>query len=291
MVIKKRAEKRDTESNRNVPDPTHLVEEEETAGEMSVRSGGASYKPVGAILAGLSVLRYMASVPSPEPLSKITRNVGLNPSTCLNILRTLAAEDYLMFEPNSKLYSMGLGVLELVNGALAQGGDLRAVRAATDLIANAEDVTVTLWRRVPPDQIVLVLQSLPMSNLTIKLNVGQQRPLLVGATGRVMAAFSRLTEQELAQLFQQTKPAHRVSFREFMIDLERTRERGWATSEGHYTDGAAAIAIPVLGDSDEVLYAFSATMFSGQYSPQRAEALAAELARPAALLRSALPYL
>jgi DNA-binding IclR family transcriptional regulator len=255
------------------------------------RPGMLSYKPVGAILAGLSVLRYMAAASGPLPLSRITRDLGLNPSTCLNILRTLANENYLIFDPQSKLYSMGLGVLELVSGALAQGGDMRAVRALTDLISSAEGVTVTLWRRVQRDRIMLVLESLPASNMSIKMNVGQRLPLLVGAAGRLMAAYSNLSEPELSEQFQQIRLGHRQTFREFMDEVNVARERGWATDEGHYTVGASSVAVPVLNERGEAIYAFTATMFSAQYSLDRAELLATELARPASLLTSALPYM
>lgn len=255
------------------------------------RLGQLSYKPVGAILAGLSVLRYMAAAASPLPLSRITRDLGLNPSTCLNILRTLANENYITFDPQSKLYSMGVGVLELVSGALAQGGDMRAVRAVTDLISSAEGVTVTLWRRMQRDRIMLVLESLPSGNMSIKMNVGQRLPLLVGAAGRLMAAYSSLSEEELGVQYQQIRLGHRQTFREYMEEVELARVRGWATDEGHYTVGAASVAVPVLNERGEAIYAFTATMFAAQYSPERAELLAVELARPASLLTSSLPYM
>lgn len=255
------------------------------------RPGMLSYKPVGALLAGLSVLRYMAAATTPLPLSRITRDLNLNPSTCLNILRTLANENYLIFDPQSKLYSMGLGVLELVSGALSAGGDMRAVRALTDLISRSEGVTVTLWRRVQRDRIMLVLESLPTNEMSIKMNVGQRLPLLIGAAGRLMAAFSSLSEEELNEQYRSIRLGHQQSFREFMDEVELARERGWATDDGHYTVGASSVAVPVLNDQGEAVYVFTATMFSAQFSAERAELLAAELARPAALLSASLPYM
>jgi len=259
-------------------------------GDVQARPGMLSYKPVGAILAGLSVLRYMAAASGPLPLSRITRDLDLNPSTCLNILRTLANENYLIFDPQSKLYAMGLGVLELVSGALAQGGDMRSVRAVTDMIATTEGVTVTLWRRVQRDRMMLVLESLP-TGMSIKMNVGQRLPLLVGAAGRLMAGFSALTEEELSEQYRSIRLGQSQSFREFMQEVETARERGWATDEGHYTVGASSVAVPVLNERNEAIYAFTATMFSAQYSLERAKQLANELQRPASLLSSALPYM
>lgn len=252
--------------------------------------GMLSYKPVGAILSGLSVLRFLANAPTPMPLSRITRELSLNPSTCLNILRTLVDEDYVIFDPQSKLYSMGLGVLELVSGAMAQGRDMRSIRAVTDHIASAETVTVTLWRRVQRDRMMLVLESLPADNMSIKMNIGQRLPLLVGAAGRLMAAYSDLSEAELAQQFKQVRLERGQPFREFMVEAREARERGWAIDEGHYTVGAASVAVPVLNEKDQAVFAFTATMFQAHFSMERAEMLAHELQRPAQLLASALPY-
>jgi DNA-binding IclR family transcriptional regulator len=284
-------DREESETMLNAPEIAEESADRAAVADSAQRPSSLSYKPVGAILAGLSVLRYMAAASGPQPLSRITRELGLNPSTCLNILRTLANESYLTFDPQSKLYSMGLGVLELVSGALAQGGDMRAVRAVTDLISSAEGVTVTMWRRVQRDRIMLVLESLPSSNMGIKMNVGQRLPLLVGAAGRLMAAYTSLTEEELSQQYQLIRLGHHQSFREFMSEVEMARSRGWATDEGHYTVGASSVAVPVLNERGEAIYAFTATMFSAQYSPERAELLAAELARPAALLASSLPYM
>jgi DNA-binding IclR family transcriptional regulator len=250
-----------------------------------------SYKPVGALLAGLSVLRYIAAAPSPLPLSQITRDLKLNPSTCLNILRTLTQEGYLIIDPHSKLYSMGLGVLELLGGALAQGGDFRAIRSITDSIALSERVTVTLWRRVKRDRKILVLESLPVGEMSIKMAVGQRLPLLVGAAGYLWAAYSNLTEEELSDQFRQIRLERRPTFRDFMDEAQRSKQRGWAVDDGQYTAGTTSVSVPVLDEKGEAVFAFTATMFSMQFKPERAETLAREMARPAALLSSALSYL
>jgi DNA-binding IclR family transcriptional regulator len=250
-----------------------------------------AYKPVGAILAGLSVLRYLADISSPVSLTRITKDLKLNPSTCLNILRTLIAEDYVVFDATTKLYSMGLGVLELLGGAVAGGRDLRALRSLTDAISASESVTVTLWRRVRRDRIMLVLESLPNDTISIKMNIGQRLPLLVGAAGRLMAAFSDLSEAELADQFKLIRLESPMKFNEFMAEVKAAREKGIAIDIGHYVKGAATIAVPVLDNQGDAPFTFSATMFADQYTPERGAAIAEQLKRPAVLLASALPYI
>jgi DNA-binding IclR family transcriptional regulator len=267
--------------------------ETKTKSYSTVQTAGMqlSYKPVGAIVAGLSVLRYLASTHSPVPLSRITKDLRLNPSTCLNILRTLIAEDYVVFDSRSKLYAMGLGVLELLGGAVAEGSDLRAVRALTDSISSAQSVTVTLWRRVRRDRIMLVLESLPAGTLSLKMNVGQRLPLLVGAAGRLMAAFSDLTEAELSEQYDSVRLARPMSFASFMAEVAAARDGRMALDIGRYVTGAATIAVPVLDHREHAAFVFSATMFAEQFTPERGAALANELQRPAKLLAAAVPYI
>lgn len=267
----------------------HIVAEPQEAAGARVR--GSSFKPVGAVVAGLAVLRYLAASPTPIPLSRITRDVGLNPSTCLNILRTLAQENYVSFDPNSKLYAMGLGALELVSGVLAHGGDLSSVRMLMDDISREEGATVTLWRRISNQRIMLMLESLPAGNVSIKMNIGQRLPLLIGAAGRLMAGFTSMSEAELKQEFRTMRLEQPMSFKEFQAEVSEAVERGFATDESHFFMGTSSVAVPVLNTEGEATFALTATVFAGRFTPKWAAHMAERLKKPAELLATAQPYL
>lgn len=252
---------------------------------------GSNFKPVGAVVAGLAVLRYLAASPTPTPLSRITRDVGLNPSTCLNILRTLTQENYVSFDPNSKLYAMGLGALELVSGVLAHGGDLSSVRMLMDDISREEGATVTLWRRISDRRIMLMLESLPAGNVSIKMNIGQRLPLLIGAAGRLMAGYTKMSDAELRQQFKSLRLDHPMTFKEFQSEVSEAVERGYAIDESHFFAGTSSVAVPVLNSNDEATFALTATVFAGRFSDSWAAHMAQRLTRPAELLATAQPYL
>ncbi len=251
----------------------------------------SSYKPVGALQAGIAVLRHLSAASGSQPLSRIARDVKLNPSTCLNILRTLVQEGYALFDPETKHYSIGVGVLELMSGALGHAGDMRDVRAAMEMISNIENVTITLWRRIRRDRKMLVMETLPPGNMSIKMKPGWRLPLLAGASGRVMAAYTRLSEEELSEQYQQVRMEKRPPFREFMQQAMTVRQTGYAVDNENYTIGATSVAVPVLDGQGEAALVLSATMFSAYFSPERAEILAQELRRPANLLTASMPYL
>jgi DNA-binding IclR family transcriptional regulator len=252
---------------------------------------GASSKPVGAVLASLTVLRHLAQAPTPLPLSRIARDLSINTSTCLNILRTLARENYVSVDRHAKLYSIGLGVLELASGALSRGGDLSGVRSLLDAISQAEGATITLWRRLSDERMLLVLETLPAGNVGIKMSIGQRLPLMIGAAGRIMAAYSHLPEAQMRRQFDDLRMDEPISFDAYMLQAREAVTRGWAIDDGNYSLGTSSVAVPVLDRGGTAVFALSATVFSARFSLDWAERLAALLAKPAALLASAQPFL
>lgn len=252
-------------------------------------------KPVGAVLNGLKILRFLSRTATPVSLTQIVQELEINTSTGFNILRTLVQEDYVRFDPQGKVYSIGLGVMELVRGAAAVAGDINAVRPIMDRIAREHNVTVTLWRRITTDRMVLVLEALGTGNMRIKMSVGQRLPLMIGAAGRVMVGRAGLSQDEMRRQFASLRWDHPLSFEEFMAQVDEATERGWGLDDENYALGTASIAVPVGGDrggeGGGPLMAVTATMFASQCSPERAARIAAALDEVTRALAPALPYL
>lgn len=75
------------------------------------------------LVGGLSVLRYLAAAQTPVGVSRIARDLELNPSTCFNLLKTLVHEGLAVFDETTKTYSVGLGLLALAKGTLERWDD------------------------------------------------------------------------------------------------------------------------------------------------------------------------
>lgn len=75
----------------------------EAAGE----SSRPPVKLVGAVVSALDIMRFLAQADEPLRLAQISRSLGLNNSTCFNILRTLELEGIVEFDRLSKLYRAG----------------------------------------------------------------------------------------------------------------------------------------------------------------------------------------
>jgi P-type E1-E2 ATPase len=72
------------------------------------------------------IMRYLSEAGSPARAITIARSLSINASTCFNILRTLALEEVVEFDPLSKTYTPGLGLTRLVENFLAEADALHS---------------------------------------------------------------------------------------------------------------------------------------------------------------------
>src|ERR1700678_2188388 len=66
-----------------------------------------------AIARAVAILRLLGKCDAPVGVQAIARELGLVPSTCLYVLRALAAEEFVSFDADTKRYSLEAGVLTL----------------------------------------------------------------------------------------------------------------------------------------------------------------------------------
>ena len=255
---------------------------QKSAGDVPLTAGHADLprpkgKRVGAAANTVAILRHLSRQSQPVKLSEIARDLGINPSTCLSILHTLAQDDFVNIDHNTKRYEVGLGVFELANSSSALRRDITAARPLLERVANALGVTVALWRQIAPAQKILVLAATGPGQTRIHLALGQRPPLLYGSGGRVYAAFGGLRESALRSQFARIRHDKSLSFREFMKQVAETRERGWSADVGSHISGIAAVGVPVFDTQGRLLMACTAIMWIEQYSERFAQQIANDL--------------
>ena len=75
---------------------------------------------VPAVSRAAAILRLLGRSSEPVGVQFIARALSIVPSTCLHILRTLVAEEFVSVDPVSKLYALNAGVLMLARQWLGQ---------------------------------------------------------------------------------------------------------------------------------------------------------------------------
>lgn len=245
--------------------------EEDTGSATRGRSaGGVMVKPVAN---AIRILRYLAQTAAPERAADIARHLSINPSTCFNILRTLVAEDVIDFNPLSKMYSVGLGLAKLVDQLMTQGHRIELARPVMEDLAARFQVTVTLWRRMGLDRIVLVSSVASPTALRIDMPAGQRLPLLMGASGRLFVGQLGWSEDVARAEFENIRWSRPISFDTYWREVSRAKRRGWAADDGYFANGILAIAAPVRDPAGAIALTISAVMIRGSHNEAGIEAI------------------
>jgi DNA-binding IclR family transcriptional regulator len=247
--------------------------------DSSDASTGVTVKPV---VNAIRILRHLTASGSPERAADIARELAINPSTCFNTLRTLVAEEMLDFDALSKTYTTGLGLAKLVEQLVTQGQRLEIVRPLMQEFAAAHHVTVTLWRRMGNDRIVLVSSESSPGDLRIDMAIGQRLPVLMGASGRLFTARLGLDDERLRAVFDNVRWARPLSYRDYQRQVADASTNGWALDDGYFSAGILAVAAPVNDRAGAIAYAVSAVTFRGQHAGAEIERLGQSLCKAAA---------
>jgi len=203
-------------------------------------------RPVPAVSRSIAILRLLGSEKQGLGVKAIADQLGLVPSTCLHILRVLVDEELVRVDPGTKRYSLGSGMISLAKSVLEKGGFVRLVQPALDRLAATHGVTA-IGVEVTPGQNVLVL-ALSQSSQPFRLHidVGSEFSSLVSATGRLMAAYSGETWQQLRKKFRNIPWENPVSFETWKQQVEEVRTRGWSIDRDNFVNGVTAIAVPIF---------------------------------------------
>ena len=236
------------------------------------------------VVNAVRILRYLGELGSPARAITIARALGLNASTCFNILRTLVLEDLVTLEPLSKTYTPGAGLTRLVENFLSEGQRVAAAIPHMAELAAKHSVTLALWKRVSPDRIILVKTVSSPTNVRIEMAEGQRLPMLMGATGRLFAPTLNLSRAKLESLFKTLRWQRPLTFAEYCAQVEEAQRTGWAIDDGYFGEGIKSLAVPITDRTDAIPYTLVAIMFRNQLDAEALDNLGTKMKQVSARL-------
>lgn len=198
-----------------------------------------------AISRAAAVLRLLGKSDTPLGVQAIARELGLVPSTCLYLLRALADEELVSFDPDTKRYSLDAGVLTLARQWLRRNQFNELAQPVLDRLAHAFDVTMLGVQSVGLDHMIVVAISQSGQSFQLSAQVGSRFPALISATGRCIAAFGDYPEAELESRFRKLRWDEPPTFAEWQEQVRQTRAQGYAIDEGNYISGVTVVSVPV----------------------------------------------
>src|ERR1700744_3655264 len=216
-----------------------------------------------AIARAVAVMRLLGKSDSPLGVQAIARELGLVPSTCLHVLRALVAEDFISFDPETKLYSLEAGVLTLARQWLRRNPFSELAQPLLDDIAQSFNVTGLGVQIVGLEHMIVSAVSRSATDFQFSAEIGSRFPALISATGRCIAAFGDHSEDELETRFRALRWDEPPSFETWKTQVRQTRTRGFAIDDGNYISGVTVIAAPVWGAHAKLSHALVAIGIGG----------------------------
>ncbi|MBU6266832.1 MAG: IclR family transcriptional regulator [Sphingomonadales bacterium] len=197
-----------------------------------------------AISRAAAVLRLLGKSEGPLGLNPIARELGINPSTCLYVLRALVAEELVEFDADTKRYALAAGVLTLARQWLRRDRFADLAQPVLDRLAQGFGVTMLGVQIMGLDHIVTVAAS-QAGGFQLSVQVGSRFPALLSATGRCIAAFGTYDPADLRARFDRLRWEEPPAFETWLEQVARTREQGFGVDEGNYISGVTVLAAPV----------------------------------------------
>lgn len=234
---------------------------------------------VPAVTRAIAILRYLAKHKDPIGVVPLARAVNLIPSTCLHIVRILSDEGLVTFNPQTKHYTLGPGVLSLASAFSLRNPFVQVVRHRLEELSRSHGIAFAAVEESGADHYIVVAIGDVHSGLSVRLSVGTRFPALVSSTGRCLAAFGnhQLSDTELKQRFKKLRWDSPPDYDDWRDDIDRTKLRGYAIDDGNYIGGVIIIAVPVFNDSGFMLGCIVSVGLREQIAGDRLEKLIGDM--------------
>lgn len=245
----------------------------------------ASKAAVPAVQHAIAILRLFSErANQPATMTEIARSAGINPSTCFNILKTLEEARLVAFDPTTKSYCLGLGVVELAGSVDANRQVVQTALEFARGVADQTQLACLVVRMAETEEFVVVDKAESRRPIKVTVAVGERFP--ANSSVLAKAYFAWVDEAVVDRMIERLglpeySPNSIIDGGEFKRQLETTRSRGFATSVGEYYPDHNALAAPMFDRHGQVTHLLVIVGFAFELPAERLEAYG-ELLREAA---------
>jgi DNA-binding IclR family transcriptional regulator len=238
----------------------------------------------------LQLLRAVADQPAPISLMALSRSADLDKATTHRLATSLARHGLLRFDPVTRTYALGLGLVDLGSRAIAQLNLPREARPYLERLGSLgrEAVNLGVW----DDASVVYVDQVPSPEpVVIQARVGTRVPAYCTSMGKVLLAFGQPAwlEQVLgAPELPARTPNTIVEPSALAEHLAAVRRRGYAFDEEENREGVRCVAAPIRDFTGAAIAAVSIAGPAFRLSRERLEELVAPLLEATGALSASL---
>jgi DNA-binding IclR family transcriptional regulator len=202
-------------------------------------------------------------------ITEIARRINLPKSTVAGLVYTLESWGYLVREPESRKYRLGLRLVERATVALSQFDVIQSASPHLEQLVTLHHKSVNLG--ILDGTEILCVDNISVYTPYRGTRIGLR--LAVHATAMGKAILSALTPNHLDEVltrlsFPRFTPRTILDRTALLNDLHLTRQRGFALDNAESAPGIGAIAAPIFNWRGQVLAAVSMAMPYPQFSPE-----------------------
>jgi DNA-binding IclR family transcriptional regulator len=192
-------------------------------------------------------------------LAEICEAVNLTVPTTHRLLKALQHKEMVFWDPLSRRYSLGAGVMRLASLILNRDDLTASIQPSLEYLRNQTHETVGFHGLIDNERVCLVELVSPLP-IRMASGVGTAYPLYAGAAGKALLAL--MPDDQVDRLLNDASKAKLLGAdrrNALRRELPQIRSAGYATSRGETVAGAAAIATAVVNASGAAVGAINIT--------------------------------
>jgi DNA-binding IclR family transcriptional regulator len=249
------------------------------------RTAGRSAAP--AVTRAIQILDYLANTKAEAGVSEISAALGLNKSTCFNILKTLADESIVIKDPRFPVYRLGPRLVELGTASRRNFTNRQTVAQLVRPLVDELGITCLVAQPLPGDRgSIIVDRIIPRGRDVLTAPIGQVYPITAPALGRVLLA-NRDVEEVLAHVNELPDTSEAQLFK-IMESLDAVHAKGYGWSEEEYQADVNAVATAVHNSSGDVVLLLCLIGYAEHFGHDRIDELGRQLRDVTATIEAAL---
>lgn len=254
--------------------------------DSSTKTKDSPYFMVQSVDRALAVLQSFIEERRPMGVTEAAKRLGLHKSVVHRLMLTLQHHGYLEQVRDTEKYMIGPRAFEL--GAVYTGSTTLVDEGNKMLMQVVEEIGMTAHLGILEGQSVLYLVNVEPDHFKYLFGaVGQRKQIYNTALGKSLTAW--LPEEKTVALladcsFEKKTSTTIASVEEYMQELERVRENGYALDNEEAVVGMRCASAPVRGRMGDVIAAISVSGYNISYERineigRKMKGLAAQLSR------------
>ena len=235
---------------------------------------------------GLKILSLFDTETGSLTQTEISRILSLNMTSTYRFVNTLVELGYLEKDAKTKEVRLGIRSLALSTNIIRSSDELRLIKQLVDQVYNRYNITIDV-AFVVDDNFMRAYQREAKETLTYHLPAVARNSLHNTSIGK--AYLSTLAEDSLKKIIEKIEFTAKtrntiVDKDQLLEEIDRTRDRGYATCIEEYLPGLITIGAPLINlDTGKglggVSFDFSIIQKDAQAMEQKYSGLIVELAR------------